>query len=471
MKPLVALPDLNPPPDPVTEQLTQAFTSQEERLARIEPGWLVALRKAGIARFADVGLPTLRDEDWRFTNLAPLQEHRFQPTLGRPTPDLPAEALDGLALGDLPGDRLVFVDGHHSPALSHIASHGPGVVVEPFSLAMARNADAIRITLGQHADLTKSPFVALNQACFSDGAFVRIPRGHRLDQPVHLLFVSTGRDPGIAIHPRNLLLLERDAGATIVEHYLSLADAPTLTNAVTEIVAGENARMEHIRLQDESKTSFHFGFVRLQQAANSNVAAHCISLGARLFRHEYDPSLDGPGAECVLNGLYLAKGRQLADHHMVVDHAQPNCASHEYFNGILADQSRGVFHGRILIRPGAQKTDAKQTNKNLLLSNEARANSKPQLEIYADDVKCTHGATVGQLDPEAVFYLRARGIPEETARRMLVHSFAGEITHRIQHNGLREALDEIVWDWLESLEAVQIGRRDGSGTHSVAHPH
>jgi Fe-S cluster assembly protein SufD len=468
MKPLIHIPELNDLPDPVTESFTQAFTRLEETLSKNEPAWLLALRKAGIARFADVGVPTLSDEDWRYTNLAPLEEHAFTPTLDRAAPDVPGAALDGLALGDLPADRLVFVDGHHSPALSRPGSYGDDVLVTPLSEAIHASPELIRGALGRQADITKSPWVALNQACLSDGAFIRVPPGRQLEKPIHLLFVSTGREAGAAIHPRNLLLVERGAGATVIEQYVSLGDAPTLTNAVTEIVAGENARIEHARLQDESRASFHFGFVRVHQAANSHVAAHCVSLGARLFRHQYDPCLDGSGAECVLNGLYLANDRQLADHHMVVDHAKPHCDSHEYFNGILAGQARGVFHGRILVQPGAQKTDAKQTNKNLLLSNQARANSKPQLEIYADDVKCTHGATVGQLDPEAVFYLRARGIPEETARRMLVHSFAGEITDRIQHAGLRDALNEIVWDWLENIESVQIGRRDGNETATAS---
>ncbi|RME94668.1 MAG: Fe-S cluster assembly protein SufD, partial [Verrucomicrobia bacterium] len=223
----------------------------------------------------------------------------------------------------------------------------------------------------------------------------------------------------------------------------------------------EGAEVEHIRFQEESPQVFHFGFTRLRLAAGSRLAAHTLSTGGRLFRHHYAPSLDGEGIECVLNGLYLAKGDQFADHYMVVDHAKPHGESHEYFNGILADRARGVFHGRILVRPGAQKTDAKQTNKNLLLSEAARATAKPQLEIYADDVKCTHGATIGQLDPDAIFYLRARGIPLEMARRMLIHSFAGEITGRIRQDQVREELEQIVWDWLEALDSVHIGPRDG----------
>lgn len=468
MKPLVPLPDLAPQTDPAMERYTGAFEALEGRLQTTEPSWLGALRKAGLAHFAAAGLPTQSDEDWRYTNLTALRELAFEPTLGRPAPELAGEALDGMALGDLNGDRLVFVDGHFSPALSQIHDHGEDLTVAPLSSLLGEQSSVLQSQLGKHLNLQASPFVALNQAFFSDGVFIGLAANCHLPDPVHLVFVSTARKNGTSVHLRNLLLAERGSQATVIEHYLSLGEAATLTNAVTEIVAGENASLEHLRYQEESAAAFHFGFTRLIQAASSRVSAHCISTGARLFRHHYDPCLDGEGAECVLNGLYLVKGRQLADHHMVVEHARAHCDSHEYFNGILADQARGVFHGRILVRPGAQKTDAKQTNKNILLSNEARANTKPQLEIYADDVKCTHGATIGQLDPEAIFYLRARGIPEETARRMLVHSFAGEITDRIQHAPLREEMHQLVWDWLETLDAVRVGGRDASEEPAIA---
>jgi Fe-S cluster assembly protein SufD len=264
------------------------------------------------------------------------------------------------------------------------------------------------------------------------------------------VFVSTARDPGTTFSPRNLIVAEEGSQATVLESYHGLNPAAYFTNVVTELIASDNAVLEHCKFQDESLTAFHVAAIHAQVGRGSNVISHSISTGARLARNNIRTVLAGEGLECTLNGLYLTRKDQLADHHMVVEHAQPHCASHEYFNGILDGRSKGVFHGRILVRPGAQKTDAKQTNKNLLLSDEATVDTKPQLEIYADDVKCTHGATIGQLNEDAIFYLRARGIGAETARRMLIHAFAGEITERIRHRPLRDALDQLVWDHLEA---------------------
>jgi Fe-S cluster assembly protein SufD len=230
---------------------------------------------------------------------------------------------------------------------------------------------------------------------------------------------------------------------------MGLVDARTVTNVVTESWVGDGAVVEHLKVQDEPAHGYHFSSLHVRLGKACNYVAHSIALGAALSRNDIRAALAGEGLECVLNGLYLTRGDQLADHHMIVEHAQPNCASHEYFNGILDDRSKGVFHGRILVRPIAQKTDAKQTNKNLLLSEQATANAKPQLEIYADDVKCTHGATVGQMNEESIFYLRARGIGLATARRMLMHAFAGEIVDRVRWEPAREELDRLVWDRLE----------------------
>jgi len=237
---------------------------------------------------------------------------------------------------------------------------------------------------------------------------------------------------------------------TVVESYIRTVDAPYFTNAVTELVVGENAVIEHVKFQDESREAFHIATVHGQFGRHSRVNAHSFALGARLSRNSIHVNLAGEGLECILNGLYLTKGEQLADHHMIVEHARPHCASHEYFNGILDDKSKGVFHGRILVQQVAQKTDAKQTNKNILLSDEAAVDTKPQLEIYADDVKCTHGATVGQLDDDAIYYLRSRGIGLETARQMLIHAFAGEIIDRVKCDPAREELDKLVWERLEA---------------------
>jgi Fe-S cluster assembly protein SufD len=267
---------------------------------------------------------------------------------------------------------------------------------------------------------------------------------------VHLLFVATSTRAGTHVHPRNLILAEDHSRATVIESYVTTTEAAYFTNAVTEIVAGDSAALEHVKVQDESLAAFHIAAIHANLGRTSQVLAHSLALGARISRNNIRTLLAGEGLECVLNGLYITRGDQLADHHMVVEHAEPNCASHEYFNGILDDKSKGVFHGRILVQPVAQKTDAKQTNKNLLLSDQATADTKPQLEIYADDVKCTHGATIGQLNNESIFYLRARGIGPDTARRMLIHAFAGEIIERIRHAAIREELDTVVWDRLEA---------------------
>jgi Fe-S cluster assembly protein SufD len=364
------------------------------------------------------------------------------------------EALDRFILGSLPAHRLVFVNGHYAPTLSSVSALPIGVTVTNLRAALANPSDLIEKHLGQLTSDSDNGFAALNTAFFHDGGFVHLPPKAELDLPVHLVFVATSSQTGAQIFPRNLILAGDHSRATVIESYVRTVDAAYCTNAVTEIVAGDSAKLEHVKVQDESLAAFHIATIHANLGRASNVQSHSLALGARLSRNNIRTHLIGEGLECVLNGLYLTKGDQLADHHMLVEHAQPNCASHEYFNGILDDKSKGVFHGRILVRPIAQKTDAKQTNKNLLLSDTATADTKPQLEIYADDVKCTHGATIGQLSEESIFYLRSRGVGPDTARRMLIHAFAGEITERIWHNAIREELDQAVWDRLEANPQV-----------------
>jgi Fe-S cluster assembly protein SufD len=281
-----------------------------------------------------------------------------------------------------------------------------------------------------------------------------VPAGKTVAEPVHLLFVSTGGEAGLTASPRNLIIAEANSKLTVIESYVSTADGAYFTNAVDELVIGENAVVEHCKFQDESPAAYHIAAIHVHLSRSCNFIAHSVATGAKLSRNNIRTSLADEGVECVLNGLYLTRDEQLADHHMIVDHAKPHCNSHEYYNGILDGRSKGVFHGRILVRPDAQKTDAKQTNKNLLLSDDATIDTKPQLEIYADDVKCTHGATIGQLNDESIFYLRARGIGLETARRMLIHAFAGEIIDRIRYAPAREEMDKIVWDRLEQNHLI-----------------
>ncbi|MFN3407923.1 MAG: Fe-S cluster assembly protein SufD [Limisphaerales bacterium] len=422
-----------------------------------QPAWLRATRQTGADRFTELGFPTPNHEDWRYTNLAPLTRLPFRPAA-------PGAALTGADLAAFtfmsqPAHRLVFVDGHYAPSLSSPGAVPAGIILRNLAGLLAENAETLEPHLARLATAdTSGSFTALNTALFTDGAFLHVPAGQALELPVHLLYVSTGRDNGAASHPRNLFLAGDHARATILESYVSLGDAPVLTNAVTEVVAGDGAAVEHVKFQDESRHAFHVAALHARLGRASNFISHSFALGAKLSRNNLRAKLAGEGLETILNGLYLTHGDQLADHHMIVEHAEPNCASHEYFNGILDGKSRGVFHGRIYVHPVAQKTDAKQTNKNLLLSDEATADTKPQLEIYADDVKCTHGATVGQLNEESIFYLRARGLGPETAKRMLIHAFAGEIIERIQHEGAREELDKLIWDRLEANEHVSQAR-------------
>jgi Fe-S cluster assembly protein SufD len=441
--------------DPVMKEADQYLETFERFEAQAkQPAWVFPLRKAGIARFAELGFPTLKQEDWRFTNVAPIAKLPFRPVFQVSRDGLTREAIAGFTFGRLAASRLVFVNGHYAPELSAPGPQQEGVVVSSLAAALADNPELVKRHLAQSAQGEGNAFAALNAAFFQDGGFIHLPAGRRLEAPIHLLFISTAKETGATSHPRNLIVAEKGSRATVLESYLSTSDAPYFTNAVTELVLGEGTVVEHCKFQDESRSAYHIAAVHARLGWGCNLISHSIATGARLSRNTIRTALAGEGIECILNGLYLTHGDQLADHHMVVEHAQPHCNSHEYYNGILAGRSKGVFHGRILVRPAAQKTDAKQTNKNLLLSEDATVDTKPQLEIYADDVKCTHGATIGQLNEESIFYLRARGIGAETARRMLIHAFAGEIIERIRHAPAREELDKLVWERLEQNPRV-----------------
>lgn len=430
-----------------TEHLLKAFGHLE---SAAKPSWLLPFRKSGVACFAELGFPTLHDEDWRFTNVAPIANLPFQLAREVAVNGAESKILGESAFAKLSGHRLVFVNGFFCAKLSSRKEIPDGLHIENLSAALAKDSAFIEKHLGKYAHTADNSFAALNQAYFTDGAFIFIPQNVEVAEPIQLIYISSAKQNGETIQPRNLIIAEANSQATVIESYLGTADVAYFTNAVTEIFAGDNALVEHVKLQDEAANAFHVATIAGEFGRASNVKIHSFALGAKLSRNNIRAKLAGEGLECILNGLYLTRGEQLADHHMIVEHAQPHCASHEYFNGILDDKSKGVFHGRIYVHPVAQKTDAKQTNKNLLLSDDATADTKPQLEIYADDVKCTHGATVGQLNDESIFYLRSRGIPENTGRRMLIHAFAGEIVERVKCQPAREELDKLVWERLEA---------------------
>jgi len=440
---------------PNTDKKAKETEPQLEQFARFEqqtkqPAWVFPLRKAGIVRFAELGFPTLHDEDWRFTNVAPIVKLPFRPVFESVPDGVTPEVVGRSVFGSLPASRLVFVNGHFVPELSTPSTENDPIQVRSLAHVLAADPNRLEKRLGGHIGDEANAFRALNTAFFQDGALVEIAPGKTVERPIHLLFITTTMETGAATHPRNLIIVGKNSQATVLESYVSTVEGSYLTNAVTDLIVAEGASLEHCKFQDESLRAFHMAAIHAHLGRGANLVSHSIATGARLSRNNIRTVLAGEGVECVLNGLYLTHGDQLADHHMVVEHAQPHCNSHEYYNGILDGRSKGVFHGRILVRQPAQKTDAKQTNKNLLLSEDATVDTKPQLEIYADDVKCTHGATIGQLNEESIFYLRARGIGVDTARRMLIHAFAGEIIERIRSTPAREELDRLVWERLEA---------------------
>ena len=418
--------------------------------AAAEPAWLAAMRQTAAAHFVALGFPTLEHEDWRFTNVAPIAQLPFKPAAKAPAGSVTQDSIRQSVFGSIEATRLVFINGHFAPELSSIGKLPAGVKVSNLAAALQSDAALLEKHLARYANTDANTFTALNTAFFQDGAFIFVPAGVAVEQPVHLLHISAARETGATAQPRNLIIAEANSQLTVLESYVATTDAAYFTNAVTELIAGDNATVEHLKFQDEAASAFHIAAFHAHLGKTSNVIHHSIAAGAKLSRNNIRTNLAGEGLECILNGLYLTRGEQLADHHMVVEHAQPHCASHEYFNGILDDKSKGVFHGRILVQQAAQKTDAKQTNKNLLLSDDATADTKPQLEIYADDVKCTHGATIGQLNAESIYDLRTRGIGKDTARQMLIHAFAGEIIERVRHPAAREELDKLIWDRLET---------------------
>ena len=430
------------------ERLVEAYRAFATNGASGAPAWLKELRDGGIARFGELGFPTTKQEAWRFTSVAPLIETAFE--LAHPTSRIPdLDAIAPFLVGD--GPRLVFVNGSFIRSLSTPLSDG--VRLDGLAQGLVDAPDLVRQHLGKYAAFADRPFAALNTAFVHDGAFVHVPAQVTIEEPIQLLFLATpppgaGSKGGAPLvsHPRNLIVIEREARAAVLETYAALGGGEGVywTNAVTEVVVGDGARVDCYRVQRESDRAYHVAVTDVHQGRDTTVNVHVVSFGGALARHDLRGTLAGPGGYLILNGLYVLAGEQHADHHTAIDHAAPHCESHEYFNGVLDGRSRGVFNGRIIVRPGAQKTDSKQTNNNLLLSGEAHADSQPQLEIHADDVKCTHGSTVGPLDPKALFYLRSRGLGETEARRLMTYGFAAEILNRMDVAPLRAQLDRIV---------------------------
>lgn len=408
-----------------------------------EPSWLRGRREKARAVLATEGFPTTRDEDWKYTDPTPLANIILKDPQSESAPPLLTQ-IESLLFDSKTCCRLVFLDGEYSPEFSCVCDVPPGVVLRSLRDVLQNEPQLVENHLGRAARDEDNAFVALNSALFSDGAFVQIPNESISDKPIQILFVSTGKT--LAAQPRIVVIAGGSSATTIVESYVSLHGEPHLTNAVTEIFAGPNARVDHYKAQTENESALHVATLQVLAARDANIASHAFTFGGRVARSDSNAIMQGEGCEVTLNGLYLGRGQQVIDNHTVMDHAMPHCHSYEVYTGILDDESRGVFNGKIFVRPDAQKTDAKQSNRALLLSRGAEINTKPQLEIFADDVKCTHGATVGKLDEIATFYMRSRGIGADLTRRLLTYAFAAEVVETLELEPLKLDLERLTME-------------------------
>jgi len=450
----------------------ESFADFEKHAAGREPGWMQSLRRNAFARFCEVGFPTTHDEDWRFTNVSEIARTPFR---------LARDGAAALSASDLRQWRvageaclLVFVNGHLSRELSALDNLPRGVTVAGLAEKISSGDQVLEEHMGRYLDVGRDAFCALNTAFAEDGAYVHIRRGVVVEGAIHLLFVSTGTDAPAMSHPRNLIVAEEDSQAAIMEDYVSLGSGVAFCNSATELVSADNAVLSHYMIEQEHRQTFNVSTLRIQQGRSANVASHSVLAGGALVRNNVHPVLAGEGSECLISGLFVGAGRQHIDNYMLVEHASPHCGSRQFYNGILDDHAHGVFHGRIIVHKQAQKTDAKQTNRNLLLSDDAQIDTKPQLEIYADDVKCTHGATIGQIEGDALFYLRSRGIDEASARRLLLVAFASECLERMKEGGIREHIEKLINGRIlqmatvpaEAVRACAPGTGDGSPSGS-----
>jgi Fe-S cluster assembly protein SufD len=431
-----------------------AFAELKSSLRGAEPAWLSELREESFAQFELAGFPTVENEEWKYTNVGAIAKTSFLPVIAVNGTGLSKEAVAEFTYPETRASVFVFLNGMFRPDLSSLAALPESVVAAGLSEAMQnpQYEAAIRESVEQ-SDESPSGFALLNNALFAGGLFIQIPRDVVLEKPIQLQFISEPVKGEIssAAFPRVIVAGEANSAATIIESYIaSDDDCSYFTNAVIDLRLGDGARFRHYKVQREGTRASHVSRTSARLARNAVYDATAINLGAALSRHDIDVRMDDEGASCSVDGLYMVDGSQHTDTHSVIDHRRAHCSSHQLYKGILDGKSRAVFNGKVFVRHGAQKTDAQQTNKNLLLSNEAQVDTKPQLEIYADDVKCTHGAAIGQLDEDQTFYLESRGINPVLAKNMLTYGFAEEVIEKIKIESIKRELDEAVLNRLHS---------------------
>ena len=430
----------------MTAAAVDDFTGQLDAAVAAGPAWLEPVRRAAFARFEELGFPTTHNEDWHYTSAARIAEGGFR-LLGADAGVMAGSAAADLVpflFGHAEWPTLVFVNGRYSVALSRPSVLPTGVRVQELSGAMKDDRAFVETRLAAVAAFDEHAFTALNTAFVRGGAVIHVAAGVTVEQPIHLLFVSDASAEGGVIHPRVIVAAERNSKATVIESWVSIGAPRYFTNTVTEVDVADGAMVTHLKIQRESQAAFHVGTVQVAQGRDSHFVSFSFATGGQLARTNVYTHLNGAGCGSTLNGLYLASGTQHIDHQTRIEHVEPNCYSREVYKGVLDDEGRGVFNGKVYVHPEAQKTDGKQENHTLLLSDDAQMDTKPQLEIFADDVKCTHGATIGRLDANAEFYMRSRGVSAELARRLLVYAFAADVLEKIELEPVRVGLEALV---------------------------
>ncbi len=422
-------------------QLLTAFREGEERLNGESKTALHQVRRQALTAFDQLGFPTIRHEEWKYSNVNSLIKQRF--TIDG-TSTLTADELSSLEIPNLEGNVLYFVNGHYQAEMSHIVSPADQVQIGSLADSIKADPDGVGAHFARYADYKDSAFTALNTALATDGVVIRVPANAQVEQPIILRFISDARVNNVASQPRNLILVGKNAEVTVTESFRTLGDNSSFVNIVTEISLDRDARMQYYKVQDETNQAYHIGTTQVHQTDNSHFYAATVTLNGNFVRNNLNIVLNGQYAEAFMYGLYMPNGRQHVDNHTLVDHAMPNSYSNELYKGILDDSGTGVFNGKIFVRPDAQKTNAYQSCKNVVLSPNATMNTKPQLEIYADDVKCSHGTTTGQLNDEALFYMRSRGIPKDEARTLLLYAFAQDVLSQIKIQPIRDYLEGVV---------------------------
>ena len=439
----------------MSEDSIQHYLSEYARLKPIQDlPWLVDQQQTAVETFHHVGFPTLRTEEWKYTDVRPITRRTFSIPQST-SAGVDQSFIDSVRFPKLDCYELVFHNGNFLPEQSKLDNLPAGIIIKPLVKALQENPELLQQNLNHYFNTGKNAFTALNTAFMNNGAAIIIPDSVTVDKPIHLLFLSGGKNHTTATHPRNLIVTGVNASVTVVESFSGNNDAEYLTNASTEIALNQGARLKHYKIQQEGAKGFHVGNIHILQKRDSQFESHSISLGGCLVRNDIDVQLAEEGSQVFLNGLYIANQKQHVDNHTRIDHLCPHTRSEEIYRGVLDGQARGVFNGKVVVHKDAQKTDARQSNANLLLSDDAEVDTKPELEIYADDVKCSHGATIGQLDEQMLFYLRSRAIEKDVAKSLLTFAFAEDVISRIELQPVRERLEYLVVGRLPDADLIR----------------